>query len=798
MLRRDAAVGLREKLKKDKLIFDGAMGTMLQTMGLKVGELPESLNITSPEIVIGVHKKYIAAGADIITTNTFGANSYKLKDSGYSVKEIIAGAVENAKKSIGDRDLYIALDIGPIGELLEPMGTLSFEEAYDIFKEQVVLGVENGVDLILIETMTDLYEAKAAVLAAKENSNLPVFCTMSFEEDKRTFTGCNPLSMVMTLQGLSVDALGVNCSLGPKELEPIINDILDISKIPVMVQANSGLPSIEGNKTIYDICPEEYARYCVKFVEKGVRIIGGCCGTTDEYIKEIVKHIKDIRPGKTQARRLAGICSSTKPIIIDGIKVIGERINPTGKKRFKEALVKGDIEYILREAIDQVDAGAEILDVNVGLPEIDEASMMVRVVKEIQSILDTPLQIDSTDPKVIESGLRVINGKAIVNSVNGEDKSLESILPIVKKYGASVVGLTLDEKGIPETAEERFIIAEKIVKKALEYGISKEDIYIDCLTLTAAAQQEGVKETLKAITRVKEVLNVKTILGVSNVSFGLPNRELINKTFLAASLYAGLDLVIMNPLNKDMMDTIMASRVLWNEDKGAENYLKSYDNTKKEETIVANSLNSDRDLFEIIIKGLENEAKARTKSLLEIKEPLDIVNEYIVPALDFVGEQYEKGDIFLPQLIRSAETVKSSFEILKEKLSNENINDISKGKIILATVKGDVHDIGKNIVKVLLENYNYEVIDLGKDVPKEVILETALKNKVKLIGLSALMTTTVKSMEEIIKALRAESNDFTIMVGGAVLNQEYANMIGADYYGKDANSAVSIAKEVLG
>lgn len=792
------AVDVREKLKNDKLIFDGAMGTMLQNRGLKIGQLPEALNITSSDVVIDIHKKYIKAGADIITTNTFGANKYKLIDSNYTVKEVIDAAIGNARKAIEDEDIYIALDIGPIGELLEPMGTLSFQEAYDIFKEQVISGVENQVDLILIETMTDLYEAKAAVLAVKENSDLPVFCTMSFEEDKRTFTGCNPTSMVMTLQGLNVDALGLNCSLGPKELEPIINDILDISRIPVMVQANAGLPTVVNDETIYNISPNEFASYCAKFVEKGVKVIGGCCGTTDEYIKELVKSLKDVDLGETNPKAFSGICSPTNAVIIQGAKVIGERINPTGKKKFKEALVNGDIEYILKEAISQVDAGAEILDVNVGLPEIDESKMIVRVIKEIQSILDTPLQIDSTDPKVIESGLRVINGKAIVNSVNGEDKTLENILPIVKKYGASVVGLTLDENGIPESAEERFRIAEKIVKKALEYGISKEDIYIDCLTLTAAAQQEGVKETLKAITMVKEKLNVKTILGVSNVSFGLPNRELINKTFLAAAIYTGLDLIIMNPLKKDMMDTIKASKVLWNEDKGAVNYLATYENTKNIESPVSNTPNKDRDLFQIILKGLGEEAKAATKKLLETKEALEIVNEFIVPALDLVGDRYEKGEIFLPQLIRSAETVKASFEIIKESLSNESIDNISKGKIILATVKGDVHDIGKNIVKVLLENYNYEVIDLGKDVSKETILEAAVENNVKLIGLSALMTTTVKSIEEIIKTLKAKDSNFTIMVGGAVLNEDYANMIDADYYGKDANSAVAIAKEVLG
>lgn len=791
-------VDIRNKLKDNILIFDGAMGTMLQNRGLKIGELPETLNITSPEIIIEIHEKYINAGANIITTNTFGSNEIKLKNSSNTVEEIIKAAVDNAKKAIGNKNVGVALDIGPIGELLEPMGTLSFEAAYDVFKRQVIQGVKSGVDLILIETITDLYEAKAAVLAAKENSNLPVFCTMSYEEDKRTFTGCNLVSMVMVLQGLGVDALGVNCSLGPKEIEPLIDDILSISTVPVMIQPNAGLPSIVDGRTVFNISPEEFAIYGARFAEKGANVLGGCCGTTDKHIMALVEALSNIKLVKRHYNNISGVCTPTKAVIINEVKVIGERINPTGKKLFKEALRKGDIEYILREAIAQVDAGAEILDVNVGLPEIDEVKTMVKVIKEIQSVLDVPLQIDSTDPLVIEAGLRAYNGKAIVNSVNGEDKILDSILPIVKKYGASVVGLTLNENGIPEGALERFAIAEKIVKKAEAYGISKEDIYIDCLTLTAAAQQKEVIETLKALTLIKEKLNVKTILGVSNVSFGLPNRELINKTFLAAALYAGLDLPIINPMNKDMMDTIKASKVLWYEDKGGTEYLKSYENIKIEETSKNNSSNINGDLFKIIISGLIEEAKDATTRLLEVKEPLEVVNDYIIPALDLIGERYEKGYIFLPQLIRSAETVKNSFEIIKRKISEESRADISKGKIILATVKGDIHDIGKNIVKVILESYNYEIIDLGKDVSMEKIVEAAIKYNVKLVGLSALMTTTVKSMEEVINGLKITNPDCTIMVGGAVLNEEYAKMINADYYAKDAKGAIEIARKILG
>lgn len=795
-------VGLIEKLKDGILIFDGAMGTMLQSRGLKIGELPEVLNINSPEIVADIHESYIDCGVDIITTNTFGANELKLEGSGFTVEEVIDRAVANAKKAVKGRDIYIGLDIGPIGELLEPMGTLSFDQAYNIFKRQVIQGVKSGVDLILIETMTDLYETKAAILAVKENSDLPVFVTMSFEEDRRTFTGCNITSMVMVLEGLGVDALGVNCSLGPKELMPIVDEILDIATVPVMVQANAGLPTIIDGETVFNICPKDFSHYKKMFVENGARLVGGCCGTTDKHIKYLVDALRDVKVKVRQNKPLSGVCTPTRAVIIDEVKVIGERINPTGKKRFKEALVKGDIDYILREAIDQVEAGSHILDVNVGLPEIDEVKTIVRVIKEIQSILDVPLQIDSTSPKVIEEGLRIYNGKAIVNSVNGEEEILESILPIVKKYGASVVGLTLDERGIPTKAEDRFKIAEKIVRKAEEYGINREDIYIDCLTLTAAAQQEEVKETLKALTMVKEKLQVKTVLGVSNVSFGLPNRDLVNRSFLAASLYAGLDLPIINPMDRGMMDTIMASRVLWNQDKGAGDYLQYNEGASREAgetSLVKESKDKEEDdLHEIIVKGRKDQAKEATRRLLEKKEALDIVDEYIVPALDLVGNKYEKGETFLPQLIQSAETVKNAFEIIRERLSADGSDQISKGKIVLATVKGDIHDIGKNIVKVLLENYNYEVIDLGRDVAKERVVEAVVENQVKLIGLSALMTTTVKNMEETIEALKEAQEDCLVMVGGAVLNQDYANMIRADYYGKDAKEAVEIARKVLG
>ncbi|AUM95515.1 TPA: homocysteine S-methyltransferase family protein [Clostridium botulinum] len=790
-------MNIKNHIKENILIFDGAMGTMLQKLGLKISDLPEELNILEPEKIINIHRKYVEAGAKVITTNTFGANEIKLKQSEFSVEHIIDKAIDNVKKARGNKEVLIALDIGPIGQLLEPMGTLKFEEAYEIFKRQVTQGQKSGADIILIETMTDLYEAKAAILAAKENTNLPVFCTMTFEKNKRTFTGCTPVSMVLTLEGLGVDALGVNCSLGPNELEDIVDEIIKYSSIPIMIQPNAGLPTVKDGKTIYNIKPKEFAAFQRSIVEKGVRIVGGCCGTTDEFIREIVYSLKDVQVKKLKEKNICGVCSSTKAVLINGVKIIGERINPTGKKLFKEALRNNDIDYILKEAISQVESGADILDVNVGLPEINEEETMKKVIKEIQSIIDTPLQIDSNNPKVIEKALRVYNGKAIVNSANGEDKVLDNLLPLIKKYGAAVVGLTLDDKGIPKKAEERLKVAEKIVNKALYYGIKREDIFIDCLVLTASAQQEDVRETLKAVTLVKEKLKVKTILGVSNISFGLPNRELISKTFLAMSLQSGLDLPILNPNNKEMINIINAYKVLNNEDKGAANYIERYTNeisNSREVKIKKNDLT----LKEIVIKGIKEESYSKAKDLLKDRGELSIINEELIPALDEVGDKYEKGIIFLPQLIQSAETVKKAFTAIKEKLREDNSPKINKGKILMATVKGDIHDIGKNIVKVILENYGFDIIDLGKDVEAERIVEEVKKNNIKLVGLSALMTTTVNSMKDTIKALKESGMDCKVFVGGAVLNKEYAEMINADYYAKDAKEAVDIAKGFFG
>lgn len=795
---------VKEFLKENILVIDGAMGTILQSKGLKLGEFPDILSITEREKVKEVHQEYIQSGAMVITTNTFGANELKLEATGYSVEQVVDAAVSIAKEAAEGTDVLVALDLGPIGHLLEPMGTLSFDRAYEIFKRQVVQGVKSGADLAIVETVTDLQEMRAAILAVKENSDLPVFCTMSFDENGRTFTGCTPESLAITLEGLGVDAVGVNCSLGPKELFPMIKKILASCNIPVMAQPNAGLPSLSFGETVFDVSAKEFVKTVEEFVDLGVSVIGGCCGTTPEFTKGLRK----IADSKKRVQRpkvdFSAVCTPVNMVEITGVKIVGERINPTGKKLFKEALKNNDMDYILKQAIEQIDAGAAILDVNVGSPEIDEEEMMIRVVKEIQAITDTPLQIDSSYPNVIEKGLRYYNGKAIVNSVNGEDEVLEKILPIVKKYGASVVGLTLDKRGIPETAEERFKIAEKIVNKAKEYGIDRKDVFIDCLVLTASAQQAEVQETLKALRRVKEELGVKTLLGVSNISFGLPCREIINETFLALALANGLDLPIMNPNSTGMMDVINAYNVLYNHDKSSEKYISIYGDVKIERGSRSGSKsnsNNDKvdvkDIEYIVVKGLKDEAASATKELLKENSELDVVNKYLIPALDIVGQKYEVGEIFLPQLIKSAETVKMAFEVIKEKLILNNNSSISKGKIILATVQGDIHDIGKNIVKVILENYGYDILDLGKDVPVEKVVEETMKNDIKLVGLSALMTTTIKSMEATITALKEAGYKGKTFVGGAVLTQEYADMIGADFYSKDAKESVEVAKKVF-
>ena len=776
--------------KSKKFIFlDGAMGTMIQESGADSGHVPELLGITNPEIIMNIHKAYIQSGSDIIYANTFGANRFKLAGTGYTVEQVIKANVANAKKASEGKAL-VALDLGPIGQLLEPTGKLTFEESYNCYKEQVIAGTD--ADLIVLETMTDLYEVKSAVLAVKENSDKPLFVTMTFEENQRTFTGVSVECMATLLQSLGVDAIGVNCSLGADELYPIVKKLSENTNLPLIVKANAGLPDPVTNK--FNVTPEQFAESNYRIADLSVKIFGGCCGTTPEHIKALVEKVNQHDFTERNYIPKSCVCSAVKCVEINQPRVIGERINPTGKKLFKQALLDNNIDYILNQAIEQVHAGADILDVNVGLPSIDEKSMMIRVVKAVQSVVDVPLQLDSTIPEVLDAGLRVYNGKPIVNSVNGEDESLEKILPLVKKYGASVVGLTLDKNGIPKTSEGRFAIAEKILNKALEYGIPKEDVYIDCLTLTASAEQEGVMETLNALKRVKEELGLKTVLGVSNISFGLPNRELITRTFLTMALQNGLDLPIINPNIDSIIGAVRAYKLLKGIDKNSVEFISIYSQENTPKPVVDKK--SDIDIFYALENGMKNDGVRITGELLENNDPMEVINNYLVPALDIAGDKFEKGKIFLPQLILTAGTAQACFEVIKEKIVQKGDKPVSKGKVVLATVKGDIHDIGKNIVKVLLESYGYDVIDLGKDVDKSAILKSAVENQVKLVGLSALMTTTLKSMEETIELLNQHYPECKTVVGGAVLTPDYAEKIHADFYAKDAKETVDIAGKI--
>ena len=792
-------MNFNELIKKDFVLLDGAMGTMLQKSGLKLGEIPETLNITNPEAIISIHKAYVEAGSEIISTNTFGANSYKMKNCGYSVTELIGAAVKNARSAARDKAL-VALDIGPIGQLLEPAGSLSFERAYEYFKEEVLAGKD--ADVIFFETFTDLLELKAGVLAALENCEKPVVASMTFEENARTFAGVSVACAALTLEGLGVSALGVNCSLGPDELSPIVKEFTSITSLPIFVKPNAGLP--DPNSNSYNVSAEDFAESMDKITDFGtVKLVGGCCGTTPDYIRALKDVIDNKSYKKAEIKIDTAVCSATTAVEINQPRIIGERINPTGKKLFKQALINNDIDYILSQAISQVKAGADILDVNVGLPEIDEKEMMVRVIKALQAVVDVPLQIDSTKPEVLEAALRIYNGKPIINSVNGEEKSLSTVLPLVKKYGASVVGLTLDENGIPKTAEGRFEIAKRIVERAKALGIPSKDVYIDCLTLTVSAEQSACKQTLKALNRVKTELGCKTCLGVSNISFGLPNRPLINHIFLTMALEEGLDLPIINPNDELMTGSVRAYKVLSDIDKNSRDFIEAYNEVKTQAPKIASSHVS---LFDAIVNGLKGEAGALTEKALESKDAMEIVNGDLIPALDKVGADFESNKIFLPQLIQSANVAQVCFEVIKKYLQKNNNAPVSKGKIILATVKGDIHDIGKNIVKVLLDNYGYTVVDLGRDVAPELIVETAIKQDIKLIGLSALMTTTLKSMEDTIALARKTpelqnedgSSKVIFFVGGAVLTADYAEKIGADYYCKDAKESVDSAKKVFG
>ena len=788
---------IKEYLKDNLLIFDGAMGTMLQREGLPIGDNPEIFGVRNPDKLLKIHKKYLEAGSNVLTTNTFGCNELKVEKLGYTVEEIIDKSVKIAKQAIEESDKskprFVALDMGPIGEMLEPMGTLSFDRAYEIFKRQAIQGEKSGADLIIIETMMDLYEAKAAVLAAKENTNLPVICTMTFDENGRSFTGCLPQAMVATIEGLGVDALGVNCSLGPKQLLPIVKIITELASVPVIVQANAGLPVIENNETIYKMTAEEFFQGVKKFVDLGVSIIGGCCGTNETFIKEICDNIEKLQKKEPKRKESTIVCSAAKYVDIQGPTIVGERLNPTGRQPLIDAYTSGNNDYVINLSLEQSNEGSEILNVNVGVPDIDEEKAMKRVIKGIQEVVDVPLQIDSSNVKALEAGLRYYNGRTILNSVNGKESSLETILPLAKKYGACVVGLTLDEKGIPSTAQGRFEIAKKIVERAESYGIRRKDIFIDCLSLTVSAQQNEAMETIKAIKMVKENLGCKTILGVSNISFGVPNRSGLNNTYLNLALGSGLDLAIINTEDKGMVQSIDAYKVINNMDKGCLNYIDKYKNIANYNKIKEHKNHENLTLEDAIERGLKEEAKDLTFKILESKDEHYILDEVLIPALDKVGAKYDKGELFLPQMIQSAETVKIALNIIKERLSKNNTSS-NKGKIIVATVQGDIHDIGKNIVKIMLENYGYEVIDLGKDVPIEEVVKRAKEEEIELIGLSALMTTTVENMKKTIEALKENNITAKVFVGGAVVTKEYAQKINADYYSKDAKSAIEIAK----
>lgn len=790
-------------------ILDGGMGTMLQEAGMSPDESSAEFGVRNPHILTEIHNKYVDAGSDIIYASTFSINGRRLDKLNMSLQEAVnivldaaAAAKERAMKLYG-REVNVALDIGPVGQLLEPMGTLPFEEALEIFAELVRAGRDKA-DIIAIETMTDLYEVKAAVLAAKENSNLPVMVSMSFEANGRTFTGTSLEAMALTLEGLGVDAMGINCSLGPDEIFPMIMKLKTLTSVPVFAKPNAGLP--DPSTGAYAMDADDFAKKMSGFFREGVGILGGCCGTTPEFIEGISKEAGLYETSPQECDRTLSLCSGSNVVKVDHVTVIGERINPTGKKRLKQALIDEDYDYILSQAMEQIDAGAEILDVNVGVPKLDDVKMLPRVVKKLQSITDLPLQIDSGNPEAIEAALRVYNGKAIVNSVNGEEAVMDRILPSVKKYGAAVVGLTLDEKGIPDTAEERFAIAERILTKCLEYGIPRENVIIDCLTLTVSAQQKEVVETLKALRMVKDRLGLKTCLGVSNISFGLPARAIINRTFLTMAMECGLDLPIINPNNEDMMASIAAFHVLHNIDRNSVDFIEKYGNvdvissisSKKENNSTDSTKNNgNHDVFYSIEKGMGSETVSLVKALLETEDEMTVVNKYLIPALDRVGQGFEKGTIFLPQMLQAAQAAQAGFDIIKERLANKDQKQVSQGPIIIATVKGDIHDIGKNIVKVIMENYGFEMIDLGKDVSPELIVETVLARDARMVGLSALMTTTLKSMEETIVKVKEAKPDCRIFVGGAVLTADYAEKIGADYYCKDALKSVEAAQEVF-
>ena len=794
---------IREELGRRIIFFDGGLGSLLQERGLKPGELPETWNLTRPEVLYDIHRAYLDAGADIILANTFGANGFKYDN----LEEIVTAAVVNAKKAVADsgRKAYVALDMGPTGKLLKPMGTLDFEECVSIYADVVRYGAKAGADLILIETMSDTYELKAAVLAAKENSNLPVVATVVFDEHHKMLTGATPEVVVALLEGLRVDAIGMNCGLGPKQMKPIFETMARYASIPLVITPNAGLPRSENGKTVYDVGPEEFAEDMEEIINMGAWMAGGCCGTPPAHIKALTERCFGITPKPLTDKDYTIVTSYSTAVELGGRPVIiGERINPTGKSKFKQALRDNNMEYILEEGVKQADSGAHILDVNVGLPEIDEPAMMRRTVYELQSVLPLPLQIDTTDPVAMEQAMRIYNGKPMINSVNGKEEIMHQIFPLVQKYGGTVVGLALDEAGIPDTAEGRLAVAKKIYDTAAQYGIKPKDIVIDALTMTMSTDNNSANITLDTVREIK-AHGGRTVLGVSNISFGLPQREVINSGFFLMAMQAGLSAGIINPNARAMIQAYDTYCVLGGFDSQCMSYIEKY--AVAEPTPVAQTVTSVKQagkavtgnlsLTDCIVKGLKEQAYKATKDELGTKDTMEIINGELVPALDIVGKGFEKGTVFLPQLLMSAEAAKAGFEAIKEYVSSQGTNQEKKATIVIATVKGDIHDIGKNIVKVLLENYGYDVIDLGKDVPPETVVDKVIETHAPLVGLSALMTTTVVSMEETIKKLHESAPWCKIMVGGAVLTQEYADMIGADFYGKDAMQSVYYAEELL-
>lgn len=790
-------MNIRDFIKNNIVYLDGGMGTLLQKSGLQPGELPERWNISHPEVIKEIHKSYYDSGSNIVNTNTFGANSLKFGTD--ELSEIIYHAVKNAdearKASSGKQEKFIALDVGPTGKLLKPLGDLDFEDAVKAFAEVISLGVKYGVDLITIETMNDSYETKAAVLAAKENSDLPIIVTNAYGENGRLMTGADPAVMAAMLEGMGVDAIGANCSLGPKQLMGVMDELLKYCSVPVAFKPNAGLPKSDGKVTYYDVDAEEFAQDIKLAVANGVRIVGGCCGTTPEYIKKVCELTRDMRPKEIE-KKTYSVCTSYNKAVFFGEKpiLIGERINPTGKKRFKQALLENDIGYILQEAVNQQAKGVHVLDVNVGLPGIDEAQMLTNSVCELQCVTDLPLQIDSSDPVAMEGALRRYNGKAMINSVNGKEENLNAIFPLVKKYGGFVVALTLDEKGIPSTVDGRMKIARKILLTAALYGINKKDIIFDPLAMTVSADKTSAITTLETVKKITEQLGCNTSLGVSNVSFGLPSRDLVNAAFFTTAMENGLSAAIMNPYSERMMEAYYSFNVVKGLDENCMDFINF---ASQQEVQPTAKQESSLTLKEAIEKGLKEKASEITTAMLGNSAPLDIVNAHVIPALDNVGKRFEEKKLFLPQLLMSAEAAKASFEVIKATMSADG-SSVKKGSIVIATVHGDIHDIGKNIVKLLLENYGYNVIDLGKNVPPETVLRAVTDNHAPLVGLSALMTTTVPAMEETVKLIKENAPWCKTVVGGAVLTQDYADKIGADKYAADAMETVRYTESVIG